>query len=230
MLSILNTPLFGILISIIAFELGLFIYKKIRISILNPLLLSILFIIFILLKFNISLDVYNKGGNLISFFLGPATVILAVPLYKQFNLLKSNLLPILTGITVGCITAIASVLFFIKTFSLNNPIGFSIIPKSITTPVGVEISNQIGGIPGITVVCIMIAGITGVIIGPFLCNLFKIKDEIAVGIAMGTASHALGTTKAMELGETQGAMSGLAIGIAGLITAFLVPLCMKYLL
>ncbi|SHG92012.1 LrgB family protein [Tepidibacter thalassicus] len=227
MIDLINTPLFGILISIIAFEFGIFINKKTKLAIFNPLLISILTIIIFLLKFNINLSVYNKGANFISFFLSPATVILAVPLYKQLNILKSNLIPILIGISIGCITAIISVSFLIKLFNISNDIGLSLIPKSITTPIGIEVSRQIGGIPSITVVAIIITGILGAIIAPVVCKIFKIKNKIAVGIAIGTSSHALGTTKAMEIGEIEGAMSSLSIGIAGLITVFLAPALIK---
>lgn len=229
MIKLLDTPTFGILLSLLSFEFGIFVYKKTKIPIFNPLLISISLIILFLLQFNIDVYSYNKGGNLITFFLTPATVLLAVPLYKQFDLLKKNFIPIIIGILVGCICALLSVIFLIKIFNLNNSVGISLIPKSITTPIGIEVSKQLGGIPSITVVSIIIAGIMGAVIGPSLCKIFNIKDEVAVGIAIGTASHALGTTKAIELGETQGAMSGLSIGIAGLITVFLSPLLIKLL-
>lgn len=229
MKDLTNLPLFGILISLLAFEIGLFINKKSRIAIFNPLLISILIIIVFLKKFNISLDSYNKGGNTISFFLAPATVILAVPLYKQLDILKANLLPIIVGITVGCITAITSIYLFSRLFGMNAELCASLIPKSVTTPIGVEISKQIGGIPAITVAAIVITGIIGAVFGPTICRLFGIKNKVAIGISIGTSSHALGTTKAIQLGETEGAMSSLAIGIAGLLTVFFAPLLLKLL-
>lgn len=229
MIEILNTPLFGVIISIMAFEIGLYIYRKTKIAIFNPLLISIPLIVIFLLKFNISLEVYNKGGGLISFFLGPATVILAVPLYKQFKIFKANALPIIVGITIGSITAIVSVSFLSKLFGLSDNISRSLIPKSITTPIGIEVSQQIGGIPSITVTAIIITGILGAVIGPVIFKIFRIKDKVAVGVALGTAAHAIGTSKAIEIGETEGAMSGLAIGIAGLITVILVPLLIGFL-
>ena len=225
----LDTPYFGIILSIVFFELGLYIYRKTKIPVFNPLLISIIFVMAILTIFKIDIDYYSRGGNLISFFLGPATVILAVPLYKQLGLLKRNFIPIIVGITAGCITAIISVFFLTKAFNMENTIAVSMIPKSVTTPIGMEISAQIGGIPAITVGMIVITGIVGAVIGAPICNLFRIKDEVAVGIAIGTASHAVGTTKAMELGETQGAMSSLAIGLAGLITVLLTPLLINLL-
>lgn len=225
----LNTPLFGILISILAFEVGLIIYKKTKIAIFNPLLIGIILVITILLQFDISIDHYNQGGSYILFLLGPATVILAVPLYLQIDLLKKNLVPILVGITVGCVSAITSVWFLAKLFNLEELVSISMIPKSVTTPIGMEISRQIGGEPSVTVALIVVTGILGAVMGPFVCKLFRIKDEVAVGVSLGTASHAVGTSKAIELGETQGAMSGLSIGVAGLITVFLAPLFMSIL-
>lgn len=229
MMEIMNTPLFGVIISIITFEIGIFINKKAKNVIFNPLLISITLIILFLLKFDISLEVYNKGGNLISFFLIPATVILAVPLYKKFAIFKANALPIIIGITIGSITAIVSVTILSKLLGLSDNILKSLMPKSITTPIGMEISKQIGGIPSLTATAIIITGIFGAIIGPVICKIFRIEDEVAAGIAMGTAAHAIGTSKAIEMGETEGAMSGVAIGIAGLATVILVPIIINFL-
>jgi predicted murein hydrolase (TIGR00659 family) len=227
MKELVNTPLFGITTSLLAFELGYYVNKKTKIAFLNPLFLSQALIIIFLLRFNISFEAYNKGGQLISFFLAPATVILAVPLYKKIALLKQNALPIIIGITAGSICGMISVVLLSKLLGLSEVIKLSIIPKSVTVPIGVEISAQVGGLQSITVAAIIITGILGAIIGPYICKLFSIKDKVAIGIAIGTASHALGTTKAMELGETEGAMSSLSIGVAGLITVFLAPLMAK---
>lgn len=220
----INMPLFGILLSLIAFQAGTLLYKKTQLSILNPLLVASVLVMVFLLIFGINYETYNLGGNYITFFLGPATVVLAVPLYKKIRLLKSNALPILAGITAGCIAGISSILALSSLLGLDDTISRSLAPKSVTTPIGIEISRQIGGLPAITVAAIVFTGIIGAILGPFICRCFRIKDKVAVGVAIGTASHALGTTRAIELGETEGAMSGLAIGIAGLITVFLVPL------
>lgn len=220
----LNTPIFGILISLVAFQIGILFYKKIRSSVFNPLLVSIALVILFLLYFRIDFETYNVGGDYISFFLGPATVVLAVPLYKKIQLLKSNALPIIAGISAGCIAGISSILIFSSLFGLDEIITNSLVPKSVTTPIGMEISKQIGGLPAITIAAIAATGIIGAVLGPFVCRCFRIKDSVAVGIAIGTASHALGTTRAIELGETEGAMSGLAIGITGMITVILAPL------
>jgi len=222
--ELINTPYFGLIISILTFELGIYLNNKTKLSLFNPLLVSIVLTISILIAFNIDLEIYNQGGDLLSFFLGPATVILAVPLYNRLELLKSNYKAILIGITAGTLTGIVSIIYLTKLFKLDVGVGLAMIPKSVTTPIGMEISKQIGGISSITVAAIILTGILGAVIGPFICNLFGIKNKVAVGIAIGTSSHAVGTSRAIELGETEGAMSGLAIGIAGLITVFLVPL------
>lgn len=216
---------FGITISLLAFECGLYISKKLKFPLFNPLLIAIISIITFLLVFNIDYEKYDNGAKFINMFLGPATVILAVPLYKQINLLKENFLPIIIGIFLGSLIGIISVIILSFIFGLENIIMTSLLAKSVTTPIGIEITNQLGGLIPITVLAIVIAGIVGAVIGPSLCKIFKITNEVAIGIAIGTASHALGTTKALELGETQGAMSSLSIGIAGLITVFLAPLC-----
>lgn len=220
----IETPYFGILISIIAFEIGLYIYKKTKIPLFHPLLISITLIILTLSIFDINLSSYEKGGNIISLFLGPVTVTLAIPLYRQTELLKKHKMPILIGVFTGVITSFISVVVLAKIFNYDTKMIYSLIPKSITTPIGIEISETIGGIRSITVMSIVITGIIGAIIAPFVCKIFKIEHKVARGIAIGTSSHAVGTAKAMEIGETEGAMSGLAMGLAGLVTALIMPL------
>lgn len=227
--ELLTSPLWGIILSIVAFELGLWIYRRTKITFFNPLLIAILVVLGTLVFFDIDFDQYNVGGQYLTFFLGPATVILAVPLYHQRKLLKRNLVPILGSVVVGCITAITSVHLLARAFGLEEAVGVSMVPKSVTTPIGIELSSQLGGVPSITVAMIVLTGIFGAVAGPAFCRLFGIKDPVAVGLSMGTASHALGTTRAMELGETEGAMSGLSIGLAGLITVFMAPLLLGFL-
>ncbi|GAA0738192.1 LrgB family protein [Clostridium oceanicum] len=224
MSEIITSPFFGILISLVAFEIGCFAYKKTKLSLFNPLFISILFIIVFLKTCNINLNSYNVGGNFISLFLTPATVILAVPLYKKLELLKQNSLAILIGITSGTILGLISIVVLGHIFKLDTLVNTSIISKSITVPISLEVSKQLGGIPALTASVTIFTGILGTIIGPIICKLFKIKEDIAVGVVFGTASHAIGTTKAMEIGQTEGAMSSLSIGIAGLMTVFLAPI------
>ncbi|HAS80376.1 MAG TPA: hypothetical protein DCR90_05695 [Fusobacteriaceae bacterium] len=229
MIELLNSPLFGICLTIIAYIIGMEIYKKFRLPILNPILIALIIIIPILLYFKIPLETYKKGGDLISFFLAPATVVLAVPLYKKINLLKQHFIPILGGIVVGVLTSILSCVFIGKILKMDLGLIRSSLPKSVTTPIAIELSRQVEGFIPITIVMVMITGMTGAILAPFICKIFKIENKIAQGIAIGTSSHAVGTSRAIEMGETEGAMSGLAIGVAGIFTVFILPLLFSLL-
>ncbi|ALB47777.1 MULTISPECIES: LrgB family protein [Clostridium] len=219
-----NNVLFGLVLSLAAFEVGIFINRNTRIPILNPLLIAIGIIICFLFAFHIDFDTYNKGGQFINMFLGPSTVVLAVPLYKQLDLLKKNAKAILTGIFVGSAIGIISIIGISYLVGLNSSVIKSLVPKSVTTPIGISISSQLGGVVPITVLAIIITGIVGAVFGPTICKIFKIKDKVAVGVSIGTASHAVGTSKALELGEVEGAMSSLSIGIAGIMTVMIAPL------
>ncbi|AWZ49043.1 hypothetical protein C3495_09565 [Clostridiaceae bacterium 14S0207] len=228
--TLIQSPIFGITVSLIAFELGCFLFKKTKNPIFNPLLIGIAVVIGFLKVTNISFETYNIGGQYISFLLGPATVILAVPLYKKIALLKQYGLEIFLGISIGTSCGILSVILLSKLFGIDKSLMMSLVPKSITTPIGMEVSKGLGGNTSITVAAIIITGILGAIIGPMLCKICKIKNKVAIGISLGTASHAMGTAKALELGETQGAMGGLAIAISGLLTVFLAPLIVSLFL
>lgn len=219
--------MFGIILTIIAFEIGIFINNKWRNPLLNPILIATVLIIGFLTVTGIEYKTYKVGGDYISFFLGPVTVLLAVPLYKQIQSLKRYWFPILAGITVGSATSVICVIACAKMFNLSKTLMLSLTPKSITIPMGSVFSEQIGGIPSITIVSIVITGITGAVTAPLVCRYFRIKNPVAQGVAIGTASHALGTTKAMEIGEIQGAMSSLSIGVAGVITVFITPALLK---
>lgn len=225
--TIINSPLFGIFLTLAAFEAGVALNKKFKKSILNPLLIGLILIVGFLMITGISYDSYKIGGDYISILLGPATVVLAVPLYRQLGNLKKHWLPILAGIAVGSLTSICCVVAASKLVGLSETLMLSLVPKSITIPMGSVVSEQIGGIPSITIISIVITGITGAVTASVVCKFFHIKHKVAQGIAIGTASHALGTTRAMEIGETQGAMSSLAIGIAGIFTAVVAPLLLQ---
>ena len=220
----MSTPLFGILLTLIAFECGVAIHKKFSHTLVNPLLIANVLIIGFLCATGINYDTYKVGGDYISFFLGPVTVVLAVPLYKQIQHLKKHWLPILTGICVGSLTSILCVIATSKFFHLSETLMLSIVPKSITIPMGSVVSEQIGGIPSITIIAITVTGITGAVTAPIVCKYCRIKDPVAQGVGIGTASHALGTSTAMTMGEIQGAMSSLSIGVAGVFTAFVAPI------
>ena len=227
--AIINSPLFGILLTLVAFEIGVLISQKFKYSFLNPLLIGNILIVGFLLITGISLESYNVGGDYISVMLSPATVVLAVPLYRQIQKLRQFWMPILAGIFAGSLTSIGCVIFFSKILGLSSTLMLSILPKSVTIPMGSVISAQIGGIPSVTIIAITVTGITGAVTAPAVCRFCHIKHKVAQGIAIGTASHALGTTRAMEMGEVQGAMSSLSIGIAGLFMAVVAPLLLTAL-
>lgn len=222
--------IFGIGITVLTYKIGVFIYKHTGLVFLNPILISIALIIVVMRSLNISLEFYNQGGKWINLLLFPATVVLAVPLYEQLDLFRKHAVPILAGITVGSLSGMAGIIFLADLLGLSKLLTTSLLPKSITTPIGIEVAKQIGGNPQITVMSIVITGILGAVIGPLVCDTAKIKDPVAVGTAMGTAAHAVGTSKALELGIVQGAMSSLSIGIAGLLTVFLAPLLVHFFL
>ena len=224
-----NNMFFGIFISLIAFEIGLFIYKKTKLPIFNPLLTATILIICFLKIFNIDFDTYNNGGQFINIFLGPATIVLAVPLYKKLNLLKENFLPIFSGILVGSLVSVLSVISIATFLGLDNSLTVSLLSKSVTTPIGIEITNSLGGSSSITVLAIVLSGIICAIVGPTVFKVLKINNPISRGVSLGTASHAVGTSKALEIGEQEGAMSSLSIGVAGIVTVFLAPLCYSLL-
>lgn len=225
--AIINSPLFGILLTLVTFEIGVTISKKFKYSFLNPLLIANILIVGFLLFTGISLESYNVGGDYISVMLSPATVVLAVPLYRQISKLKQFWKPILAGIFAGSLTSLTCVIVVSKLVGLSETLMLSLLPKSITIPMGSVVSAQIGGIPPVTIIAITVTGITGAVAAPAVCRFCHIKHKVAQGIAIGTASHALGTTRAMEMGEVQGAMSSLAIGIAGLFTAVVTPIILS---
>lgn len=229
-MKLLDTAFFGVFITIIAFEIGLYLNRKTKFPLFNPLAVSVVLIITFLLSFNIDYSIYEKGGSIIMFFLGPITVVLAVPLYKQINKLKENPLPILLGILSGSLVAIVSIVYLGKLFKLDELIILSLVPKSVTAAISMELSKTIGGQPALTMVGTLIAGVSGNIMGPSICRIFGIRDETAIGLGIGTASHAVGTAKAMELGEVEGAMSSLSIGLAGIIAVLITPWLIKLLL
>ena len=220
--------MFGIILTIIAYEIGVSIRNKWRNPLLNPILIATILIIGFLTITGIDYETYKVGGDYISFFLGPVTVILAVPLYRHIQAFKKNWLPVLAGIFVGSTTSVICVIICAKFFGLSKTLMLSLIPKSITIPMGSVVSDQIGGIPSVTIVAIVITGITGAVTAPLVCRFFRIKNPVAQGVAIGTSSHALGTTKAMEIGEVQGAMSSLSIGVAGVVTVFITPVLLNF--
>lgn len=213
-----NSMYFGVTVSIIGYAIGTFLKKKLKWSILNPLLISIIFVILVLQVLDVDYESYHASAKYLSYLLTPATVCLAVPLYQQLQLLRKNLLAVLLGIVSGVLSSLGSVLGLSYLFGLSHEHYVTMLPKSITTAIGIGVSEELGGISTITVAVIIVTGVLGNIIGEQVCRLFRIKEPVAVGLAFGTSSHAIGTSKALELGEIQGAMSSLSIAVAGLLT------------
>lgn len=213
-----NSVFFGVMISILAYEFGIFLKKKIKLAICNPLLIAIIAVMVLLALLNVDYEAYKEGADLLSYLLTPATVCLAIPLYEQISLLKSNMKAILAGILSGVLTSMLSILLMAVLFGLDHELYVTLLPKSITTAIGMGVSEELGGIVTITVAVIIVTGIVGNMIGEPLCRLLHIQEPIAKGIALGTSSHAIGTTRAMEMGEIEGAMSSLSIAVAGLLT------------
>ena len=213
-----NSTFFGAVLSLAAYEIGLLLKRKFKMAVFNPLLIAIICVIAVLSLFHIDYEAYNEGGKYISYLLTPATVCLAVPLYEQIHLLKKNIRAVLAGILSGVIVGMGSILVMAKIFSFDHEEYVTLLPKSITTAIGMGVSEELGGIVTITVAVIIITGVLGNVIAEIIYKVARIEEPIARGLALGTSAHAIGTAKAMELGPVEGAMSSLAIAVAGLLT------------
>ena len=213
-----NSVFFGAVLSLAAYETGLLLKKKFKMAILNPLLIGTICVMAVLMIFKVDYKKYNESAKYISYLLTPATVCLAVPLYEQMSLLKKNFRAVAVGIVSGVLASLVSVLALSRIFGLSHELYVTLLPKSITTAIGMGVSEELGGIVTITVAVIIITGILGNVIAELVCKIFRIQNPIAKGLALGTASHAIGTAKAMEMGPVEGAMSSLAIAVAGLLT------------
>lgn len=215
---ICDSVYFGVAISLLSYLLGIRLKRKFKWGIFNPLLISIVMVIAFLLIFQIEYESYNRGAKYLSYLLTPATVCLAIPLYQQLEILKKNIKAVMLGISAGVLSSFGSVLALSYLFHLSHQQYVTLLPKSITTAIGIGMSQELGGIPTITVAVIIVTGVFGNIFAESICKLFKIKEPIAIGLAIGTAAHAMGTAKALEMGEVEGAMSSLAVAVAGLLT------------
>lgn len=213
---------FGLFISIFFYfigdQLNRFIKKKTKLGIINPLLFSVICIILFLLVTKTSYQTYEYGAKFLSTLLTPATICLAIPLYEEFELLKKNFVPIFLGILAGVVTSLTSVYLLSLAFNLSHEAYITLLPHSITTAIGIGVTTSLNGYTSLAVACIIVSGILGGLFGNAICKILNIKNPIAIGVSFGTSSHAIGTSKAMELGEIQGAISGLSIVLAGLLT------------
>lgn len=226
---LLGIPLFSVFLTIGAFLFGQWCQKKTKLTICNPILIAVALIIGVLLLTGMDAADYQAGAKPITWLLTPATVCLALPLYEQLKVLKKNLPAILAGIAAGTVTSLLVVGLMCLLLGLDRQITVSLLPKSITTAMGMVLSEQNGGIGALTTVVIIVTGILGSLMGPGLCKLLKLQDPISQGVALGTASHVIGTSKAGELGPLQGAVSSLSLACAGILTAILFPIVIAYL-
>lgn len=219
--TFLSSSMFGLTLCTGTFVLARWIQKKTRLTVANPLVLSALMCIAVLCLFDIPLEQFSKGGSMINMMLGPVTALLALGIYNQRAVLKRYFLPVLLGCTAGSLISMASIIGLCKLFRVDKTITASILPKSCTTPIALSIAQSHGGLAAVAAACVIIAGITGAVCAPVFAKVFRISNPVAQGLAIGACSHALGTTKAREMGELQGAMSSIAIGICGLISVVL---------
>ncbi|SFG34559.1 LrgB family protein [Oribacterium sp. WCC10] len=222
--AIINSNYFGLILSISLFVLALRIKTRFKLALLNPLLVSTLLCIAVLVIFRIPYDTYKESANLLNYLLTPATVCLAIPMYKQLKLLRDNLVAVIAAITSGTVCSLMSIFIMGRIFRLSSQHIVTLLPKSITTAIGMGVSEEAGGIVTLTVAGIIITGILGNMIAESIFKIFHIDHPIAKGLALGTSAHAVGTAKALELGEVEGAMSSLSICVAGILTVILVPI------
>ncbi|MDU7162936.1 MAG: LrgB family protein [Anaerococcus vaginalis] len=223
----LDNQYFGIVLSFAAYEIGKWINQKLKSPIANPLLIAILLIVGFLSITGIDYEYYKKGGDFIAFFIAPATVAMVLDLYANLETLKKNILPIFVGVGFGTIFSFVLAIFLSKIFQIDKNLVASLIPQSVTTAIAISLSEEYKGIIGLTAIVVVIRGVSGAVFAPTVMKICRIKDPVAQGVAIGTASHAVGTSQARLMGEIQGAMSGLSIAIAGITAVIIMPLAMK---
>mgnify|MGYP002577250468 CR=1 FL=1 len=211
----------GVALSLLAYALGVVLKKKFKLGIFNPLLISIAVTILIIVFGKVDYEVYHEGAKYLSYLLTPATVCLAIPLYEQWELLKKNVKAVIAGLVTGTITSLTTVFVLALICRLSHEEYVTLLPKSITTAIGMGVSEELGGYVAITVAVIIITGVLGNMLGETICKVFRITEPISKGLAMGASSHAIETAKAMEMGEIEGAMSSLAIAVSGILTVLL---------
>ena len=218
MSELFASPFGGVGLSILTYWIGTRICARAKLPVCNPLLIAGILTMGTLLLLQIPYADYNEGGSIITLFLSPATACLAVSIYHKIQLLKKNWLPVLVGCAVGSLTSMGSILLLCQLFRLDQAITVSLLPKSVTTAIAVGVTQAHGGIPSLTVAAVIITGILGSIISPLLIRFLRVRNPLESGLAIGACSHAIGTSKALEMGESEGAASGLAIGVCGLMT------------
>jgi predicted murein hydrolase (TIGR00659 family) len=223
-------PLLHLTLTLLAYQFGDWVYRKAnRNPLLNPVMISVALLVAILLATGTNYDIYFEGAQFVHFLLGPATVALAIPLYKQFHMVRRSAVAILAAILAGSLTAAASAVAIAWALGASAQTVASIAPKSVTAAIAMGISEKIGGLPSLTAVLVIATGIIGASLGPLVLNLLGIKDWAARGLAIGVAAHGIGTARALQVNEVAGAFAGLAMGINALATAVLLPLLWRWL-
>ena len=215
------TPFFGLGLSLLCRLLAVKFQKKTGLLVCNPVLVSSLLVILVLVVFRIPLANYNLGGDIIKMLLSPATAVLALNIYQQRKVLKEHFWPVVLGCLVGSLASILGVQLMCRMFQTESSLLNSLLPKSVTTAIAVSISESNGGLPGLTAAAVCVTGIEGAMLAPFFAKIFHVTDPVAEGVAIGACSHAVGTSKALEIGPLQGAMSSIALCICGIITSLI---------
>ncbi len=228
--SLLSTETALLTLVLGSYLLGIYLYKRLKFALLQPLLIAVVLVIFFLELTDIDYSVFRDRTRILNFMLGPSVVALGYVLYEQINYLKGNVLSIFTAVFVGCLVGISSVIGVARLLGADESLLVSLAPKSVTAPIAMSIAENTGGIPELAVVFVVICGMFGGLVGPLILRRLGVKSRVAKGLAMGSASHALGTARAIEMGAAEGAISGLAIGIMGIMTALLIPLVERILL
>ncbi len=219
--SVFGHPLFGVAITLLAYFIAVTIRQKTGLTLLHPLPVSAGLIITFLLAAGVSADSYMAGGQYISLFTIPGTAALAIAAYRQRDILRRNMAAVLLGCFAGALTSLVSVYALCKLAGFDDVLTASLMPKSVTTPIAMEVATALGGVPQIAAAAVLVTGVVGAVAGPPLLRFIGVKNQIAVGLGLGTSSHAMGTVKAIELGEVYGACSSAAIGVCGIITVIL---------
>jgi putative effector of murein hydrolase len=217
--DLLSLPACGIIISIACYGIGVRVRRLLPSPLTNPLVVANILVILIIVLTPLTLEQYMAGGSIITMFIVPVTVILALRIYRRRALFRANIVPVLAGCAAGSAASVGSVLFLCRVFAVDRAVTASLLPKSVTTAVALELAKKNGGVPGIAATAVIVTGVFSAAFSPFFIKLFRLKDPVAAGVACGASGHAIGTAAALEMGETQGAMGGIAIGLMGIITS-----------
>lgn len=217
----LNSPFFGIAITVLAFEFGIIVYAKTKSPFLSPFIVALFSVMGFLILFDIPISSYRAGGDILNIMVIPATSALAISMYNKLHILKKNIICILISTFMGALSSIVTIYILAKIFKLDESLTMGILPKSVTIPIALDLSIKTGGVAPITISCVAISGVLGALLSVTLIKIFKIDNPVAKGLAMGTSGHGVSTAKAIELGETEGALAGIAIGMAGAMTVLI---------